>query len=585
MKNVIDQFMWSFQQHFRLGVEHQVGDVLSRIGLQTSNQVVVLLIGFATNNELVHKVCIEPEDGPLTVDDLRLITKRTEEIRIADPESGAINTNARVQESRMRGLFLRSRAYAVAETIESSGKFEGLTFFVSGSAPVTGYEVHTCIGVPSDALESAPSFNNPMRNDYFGWHIEESFFQSIIHTCLDRADKALYFPDPGEGISELGNTIDIVRSSADRFVNSVVFALSGMPNGLFRLANKIASLTYERSGAKGHLAITQQDNLTNKLKVTLESPVNLNETRSMRKLLELTDESTFLLADGASVHGLGECNSSPDVAKITVEGHARWSLSIDDKTLIRVNYEHATLPIQILDKNFFKDIAERTVGVFEIERIWETVQCALGDGHGTTIVVSEDPVSELQRLAQEALPIKPEYLDHKDVARLGRVDGAILLGPDGRCYSFGVILDGLATSSGDRARGARYNSSVRYQQSSQSSKVGTMVIVISDDGTVDIIPRLMPRIWREEVEYAVQSFCEYSGIEDNDGEEWARRHDKIEALRFYLNQEQCDRVNGSHEKEMDCRLKAGGIKMGRTGLQPNPGMNDSYFWDRQGAVK
>ena len=576
MTKKIDQFMWGFQGHFRSGVEYETQEVLSHIGLRTNDKVKVLLIGFATEDDLLHKICIEPENGPLVVDDLRSVRKKTEEILKADPESGMLHTNARVHENRKRWLFLRSRAQAIAEAIQESGKFEGLSFFVSNSAPVEAYDVHTCVGIPCEALESVPSFNNPKKANYHERHIEESLVQAIVNTCLGKADRSLYLPEPGTDLNVLGDRIDIVRSSAERFVNGVVFALTRLPRDLFRFANEVSSLTYERSGARGHLVVTESDNLSNKLKVTFEATVRLNETRSLRKILELTDETRALLTDGVSVYGLGECNSAPDVAKVVIEGHARWSLSIDNTTLMKVNYEHATLPKQILDKTLFKDIAERTVGAVEVERIWDIFQCALNNDHGTTIVISEDPASEIKRLAREALPIKPEFLDHKDVAQLSRVDGAILLGPDGRCYAFGVILDGLATSSGDRARGARFNSSVRYQQ---TSEIGTMVIVISDDGTVDVIPHLMPRVRRQEVEDAVQAFCEYSGIEGNDGEDWARRDRRVEALRFYLNEEQCDRVNESYEQEMDARLESGGLKLIRERLQPHPDINDSYFWD------
>ena len=61
-----------------------------------------------------------------------------------------------------------------------------------------------------------------------------------------------------------------------------------------------------------------------------------------------------------------------------------------------------------------------------------------------------------------------------------------------------------------------------------------MVIVISDDGTVDLIPTLKSRVSRQEVEDAVREFCEYSGIEGNDGEEWARRNRRVEVLSFIL---------------------------------------------------
>ncbi len=576
MTKTIDQFMWAFQHHFRMSVQYEVEEVLSQIGLQTHGMAQVLLVGLATEEDLRHARCIEPEDGPLELDDLQSIEKRTIEIGKADPESRMFHSNHRLHKQRKRALFLRSRAQAIAEAIEKSGKFAGLSFFVSDSAPLAGYEIHTCIGIPTEALESVPRFNNPRKGDYHGRHIEESFVQAIINSCLGRADEALYLPYPGEGIFVLGDRVDLVRGSATRFARGVTFALTPQPTELFRTANEVSSLTYERSGAKGHLVVTDIDNLANKLKVTIQSPVRLGQARSVRKLLELTDDSTALLTDGRAVYGLGECVSAPDVARVVIEGHAKWSLSIDDIALMKVVYEHATLPKQILDKELFCDVAHRTLGAVVVERIWDIFQCALDSDHGTTIVVSEDPVSEIGRLGQEALAIKPEYLDYKDVARLGRIDGAIVLGPDGRCYAFGVILDGLATSSGDRARGARFNSSVRYQR---TSKVGTMVIVISDDGTVDLIPSLMPRVPRHEVEDAVSAFCEYSRMQENDGEEWARLNRLVERLSFYLDQEQCDRVNAAYEKEMDARLAAGGTKLMRTRLQPNPDMDVSYFED------
>ena len=577
MTLLIDQFMWSFQHTFRLHVEYEIRETLSHVGLQASREVRVLLIGLATREDMPHEICIEPEGGPLVVEDLRSIEERTEEIRIEDPESNLSHSVARVHEARMRSLYLRSRAKAIGEAIERSGKFDGLSFAVSNSAPIAGYEVHTCVGIPSDAIDSVPEFNNPMKHDYRWGHVKESFLEQTVDTCLGAADKALYLPNPGEGVMELGDRNHIVRSSAERFVRGITFALTPMPSEIFAFANEVSSLTYERSGARGRIAMTKRDNLTNKLKVTFQDPVKLGETRSVRKLLELSDESTYLLADNEFIYGLGECNSAPDVAKIVIEGHAKWSVSIDDTTLMTVSYEHATLPKQILDRAFFKDVAERTVGDdAEIERLWEIVQCALESGHGTTIVVSKDPVSEINRLAQESLPIEPEYLAHEDVAHLGRVDGAIILGPDGRCYAFGVILDGRATSSGNRARGSRFNSSIRYQE---TSEIGTMVVVISDDGTVDLVPKLMPRVWRQDVEDAVQAFCECSGIEGGYGEEWATWNERVELFRFYLNQEQCDRVNESYEKEMDARRESGNLVLIRNPLQPDSNINDSYFLD------
>ncbi len=291
-----------------------------------------------------------------------------------------------------------TRARAITEAIHESGKFEGLSFFVSNSTPIAGHEVHTCVGIPTNSLKSVPIFNNPLKNDYYGSHIEESFVQAIINTCLIEADKSLYLPNPGHDRGILGDHIGVVRTSAARFGEGIAFALTPLPRDLFRIANEISSLTYERAGARGHFVVTKPDNLVNKLTVTFKDPVRLNQTRSARKVLELTEENTTLLIDGNLVYGLGQCNSAPDVAKILIDGHARWSLSVDNTTLMKVNYEHATLPKQIIDRDHFADIAERTVGAVDVERIWKIFQCALDNNHGTTIVISAEPNSEVERL-------------------------------------------------------------------------------------------------------------------------------------------------------------------------------------------
>ena len=111
-------------------------------------------------------------------------------------------------------------------------------------------------------------------------------------------------------------------------------------------------------------------------------------------------------------------------------------------------------------------------------------------------------------------------------SRLGGVDGAVILGPDGRCHAFGVILDGDASAGqGDPARGSRYNSAVRYQRTRATR---SLLVVISDDGTVDLIPHLKPRKHREEVEAAVNDFLTSCDADPVDGEEFARTHDRGE---------------------------------------------------------
>lgn len=117
MRKTISQFMWGFQHYFRSHVEYEVRDVLARVGLQTTDSVTVLLIGIATRDGLQHKICIEPEDGSIEVNDLQSIRRRTDEISEADPESELFDSHPRVQANRMRWLLLHSRACAIAEAL------------------------------------------------------------------------------------------------------------------------------------------------------------------------------------------------------------------------------------------------------------------------------------------------------------------------------------------------------------------------------------------------------------------------------------------------------------------------------------
>jgi len=66
---------------------------------------------------------------------------------------------------------------------------------------------------------------------------------------------------------------------------------------------------------------------------------------------------------------------------------------------------------------------------------------------------------------------------------LSHVDGALHIGADQHLHSFGCLLDGHSIIGEDRARGARYNSSIRF--SAEHDNV--MVVVVSSDRPVSII--------------------------------------------------------------------------------------------------
>ena len=572
MSNTIDQFMEGVPRAFDWFLGHEIKRVLDELGMPVTDTAVIL-VGIPTEESAQRTICVEPRKGPLRSEHLAQVTSRAKELYQLDPESESFHMDPRAHEGLHSRPFLSARANAITEAIEKAEVFANLTFFVSLSLPVNGYDVHTCIGIPTNVMENLPAFKVSTVDRI---HAGKSLQHEVIRECLYRADKALYPPDRVGGF--LGRVDDVITSATERFLSGTTWRVAHTPSGICSALNEIASLTYERAGARGNLTITSRENLEKWLTVRFKNPVYIRESRAMRKVLQLSDGTMSVLADPTRAYGLGTSRTAPDVVQVSITGHAKWEASVNGDKFVRVAYGKATIPTQPIEFAELEDIAERIIGDANTKLIWEIIQAAQENGQGTILVISADPEAEATRLSSEGIVIEPDYLKPAEVVRLGSVDGAVIIGPDGRCYAFGIILDGVVNEGGDRSRGARFNSAVRYQN---MAPVGSMIIVISDDGTIDLLPRLMPRVHREEVAEAVDAFCECRDTTPIDGMEVERLYKKVDRLAFYLNHEQCHRVNEKHEQEMDRLFESDGTRITGRNLQPDPRMNESYFWDSQ----
>ena len=121
MGYTIDQFMWSFQPHFRIRVELGFKKALTHIGLPVD--VRVILVGFALDCSLRHQLCIEPEGGPLSINHLDAVLLRSKALFEANPESRTLVSDPRIRELRRISLHRRSRGDALVEAIEQARVF------------------------------------------------------------------------------------------------------------------------------------------------------------------------------------------------------------------------------------------------------------------------------------------------------------------------------------------------------------------------------------------------------------------------------------------------------------------------------
>ena len=101
------------------------------------------------------------------------------------------------------------------------------------------------------------------------------------------------------------------------------------------------------------------------------------------------------------------------------------------------------------------------------------------------LVISESAAEEAQRLSVQGTPLVPCALTPELLRNLTPIDGAVILTPKGICHAIGTILDGRATEKGNPARGARFNSAVRYVESRSAP---CLAVVVSEDGGIDLIP-------------------------------------------------------------------------------------------------
>lgn len=570
MKSSVAQKMWEYQEQFRLQVEWEIEQVLQEIGLSVEPRAV--LVGFSCEDGSQTQLSIEPADGPLALAQLSHVEERALELYQTEhhPIIGGDDEDREMWHARRRRQL---RADALVEAIEWSGAFEGYTFFASESTPISDFELHLCVGVPTADLDSLPVLEQKWTG---AMEMERSLHHAVIRRCLHSADRALESRNPGVRFRILDAPRDMIEAAAEDLLHTIAFVvgLYILPR-LFDPINAFTSLGYERTGAAGRLFVGSSERVLDMAKICFETPILLRDTRIMRKVLQLSDESMGVLMDDRQAYGLGIPNPDSDIAEVVVQGHATWEISYGGSPLMRVSYGRATLPRPPVDRVEFEDVADRTLGSIAVDQIWDLVQEAQEAQQGSTLVISHDPEGESTRLGGQAVTIEPSQLRPADIIRLGRVDGAIILGRDGRCYAFGVILDGKASlGRGDAARGSRFNSAVRYQHTMAKR---SLVIVISDDGLVNLVPRLRPKIQKTEVEQAVAAFCLSCEADPFDGEAFWRTYRRVTKLEFYLSNAQCKRVNDCHERVILQYSGEDGDPLRTTPLRSHPDMDDSYF--------
>jgi len=267
---------------------------------------------------------------------------------------------------------------------------------------------------------------------------------------------------------------------------------------------QISKTPEEGAWARGHLAFVEPSNIANVHFLTrfpkIERP-HLENYKHVRKLLQAVERSSrTLVSDGGFIIGVSMGDlPSPSLCCEFRGRHGMLSLdqmpvcSFSDGAFHSTNRKPKLLPLQEALETWPLTQEQRQNLFNGITRI---VTAAGEERYGCTIVI--DPTAPPLHLPGQALDI-PMDLDHDAnlslAAALAKVDGALHIDRNLRLRAFACLMDGPSLPSEDRARGARYNSALRFT----AMHPGLLVVVVSSDRPVSVIQNGLdlsqPPVW------------------------------------------------------------------------------------------
>jgi hypothetical protein len=380
---------------------------------------------------------------------------------------------------------------AAAEVLREHGRRSDRLTFCAGAVRMLGHYVVPVLQVRRDAYEALPALRS---GDGGLGHGVSSFPDAVVAEMLREAEDELHRPRAGGSLYWLDPDV-IARAAGTALLFEVAAAGHevGDANALLDRLNVVSATRYERRVGRGRIVIARPDHPALRYKVRLTTPISLGEAQWTRKMLEMASDGVALVSDSSHVLGLGVVSDDYDAASedlfvVEFVDHYKWELRHADSVLMRVEHGIPGLARPPLHRAALASVVARVFPDVEPDverRLWRVVETAMEQPHGTMIVVSARAEEEAARLERQCTRVDPVVLGEELTRRVTSIDGAVLLDTEGRCHAVGAILDGRATSEGQPARGARYNSALRYVR---AAGCPTLAVVVSEDGRVDLVP-------------------------------------------------------------------------------------------------
>lgn len=548
-----------------------------------------------------HAVFIEAsEDSGYTAEFFERVVQLAKEIEAEEAARNAWKNPSR--KSRVNRLSGRSVQKAVENMLNIDRVGTKKISYCSEPTTIGKYHVCCVLQFEKDVFNSHYSVPLQWRGNtrLSGSLIDATAveFLRVCRTVLSGPRKLIDGSDP------LGHQPeDILRMGGRTFMLTANQTGAGTT---FDDINKLSWKSHEGEIAGGEIHFIHWDDYHLDMRVEFKRPPELSNIEAARKLIEMAGAKRggklHLVSHGYEINGIGGLKEIKDeydrreanVFIVKFTGYYKWEVWHNQGGLMmRVISGVPSLPRQPIDKDKFKDHCHRTFtqSAADQDALWDIINAAANQRHGTMIVISSAAGQEADRLEEQSTVLKEPVklvgsLLDETLLMLTSIDGALLVDPTGMCYAAGVILDGTAIrGKGTSSRGARYNSAIRYIYGARTdvSKGECLAIVVSKDGTINLVRELQKRIHRPEITEHIEKVRAAIAGETVNAKEYYKAIFWLGDHRFYLSAEQCNELN--HLKE-ETRLRL----MAQEGQAFTPGdfsadeeMDDSYFLDENGT--
>ncbi|WBA43364.1 diadenylate cyclase [Hymenobacter canadensis] len=479
--------MWDHQSLFRVSAQLFAEGIFNLLDRTLKPEVFLLGLASARETDEPQAVVVEPATLRYTPADFAGVKARAVALEPDGPREVVYHLHPadhdRYEKLRWYELLRRATVQTLEDLTASRGE-ERLSFC---SPPVSlyGYQVVVILQLSAEAYQAYYMLPVPGPGNR-----PTSLVHAAVQEFLLDCSRALRESDTDDDRPVLDRDYNEVLRAAGR---SFMLRAAAGTHGLYDACNGVAALRHEGDEGVGLMLVARRHHPAIVPVLTLESPIPLRDHRRIRKLLELSEDHTALVSDATDVFGLGYLVSPEDPAyeplfTVHFTRHYSWELSHNEQVMMKVVSNTPRLPQGRVDAENFARAIVRIFPYLDTDAVaylWELTQRATEQTNGTILVISEGAAQEAVRLTRQCFRVAPRLMTPSVLRLVTNIDGAVFVAPDGTCHAIGAILDGLATEKGDSSRGSRYNSALRYVE---SSRYACLAVVVSEDGLIDLLP-------------------------------------------------------------------------------------------------